>query len=131
MERWNLDQILAVWYFHQCEIISIVDSCKTRAKKILLDFRQNIDGENCQKWLICDGSVDYKWAENLESLMTSGVLTVHSGEELTISSQTKLIFETSHLRDVRFLKTSQCFFLYLFLKSLHNKIILGITGIVI
>ena len=63
-------------------------------------FRQNVDGENSQKWLICDGSVDYKWAENLESFMTSGVLTIHSGEELTISPHTKLIFETTHLRDV-------------------------------
>ena len=64
------------------------------------NFRQNVDGENSQKWLICDGSVDYKWAENLESFMTSGVLTIHSGEELTISPHTKLIFETTHLRDV-------------------------------
>ena len=63
-------------------------------------FRQKVDGENSQKWLICDGSVDYKWAENLESFMTSGVLTIHSGEELTISPQTKLIFETTHLQDV-------------------------------
>ena len=63
-------------------------------------FRQNVDGEKSQKWLICDGSVDYKWAENLESFMTSGVLTIHSGEELTISPHTKLIFETTHLRDV-------------------------------
>ena len=74
-------------------------------------FRQNVDGENSQKWLICDGSVDYKWAENLESFMTSGVLTIHSGEELMISPHTKLIFETTHLRDVSSLHTIALLFI--------------------
>lgn len=65
---------------------------------VLLSLRESKAKK--QKWLICDGSVDYKWAENLESYMTSGVLTVYSGEELLVSPDTRIIFETNHLQDV-------------------------------
>ena len=54
-----------------------------------------------RQWIILDGLLDYKWAENMESFMTSGILVLHSGEELTISSQySQIIFETPHLHDV-------------------------------
>ena len=57
--------------------------------------------EEKRQWIILDGLLDYKWAENMESFMTSGILVLHSGEELTISSQTsQIIFETPHLHDV-------------------------------
>jgi dynein heavy chain len=53
-----------------------------------------------QKWMICDGAVDYKWAENLESFMTSGVLSVYSGEQLAVSPKIKVILETDQLHNV-------------------------------
>ena len=31
-------------------------------------------------WLIADAHIDYKWAETMESLMTTGMLTLHSGQ---------------------------------------------------
>lgn len=74
---------------------------------ILTKHLREEDSEK-QQWLICDGSVDYKWAENIESFMTSGVLTVYSGEELTVSPNTKIIFETNHLKDVSPAFISKC-----------------------
>ena len=32
-------------------------------------------------WLIADAHIDYKWAETMESLMTTGMLTLHSGQQ--------------------------------------------------
>ena len=44
--------------------------------------------------------MDYLWAETMESLMTTGMLTLHSGEELKLSQQTKIVFETNNISDV-------------------------------
>lgn len=52
-------------------------------------------------WLILDGPLDFKWAENMESMMTTGVLSLYSGEELKISPTSKILFETTDLTNVR------------------------------
>ena len=62
-------------------------------------FRENARSDT-PFWLITDGSVDYKWAEKMESLLTTGVLSLHTGEELKVSPFTKMIFETNSLSEV-------------------------------
>ena len=77
------------------------DGILTKHLRQCVNHAKSSTEEEKRQWIILDGLLDYKWAENMESFMTSGILVLHSGEELTISSQTsQIIFETPHLHDV-------------------------------
>lgn len=54
---------------------------------------------NVQNWIICDGDVDPKWIEALNSVLDDNhLLTLPTGERIAFGSNVNFIFETHDLR---------------------------------
>ena len=51
-------------------------------------------------WLLLDGPMDQKWTETVEMVIASGHMNLHSGEEMDVSGNMQLLFETSSIAKV-------------------------------
>ena len=50
-------------------------------------------------WIICDGDIDPKWIESLNSVLDDNrLLTLPTGERINFGSNVNFIFETDHLK---------------------------------
>jgi dynein heavy chain 1 len=67
---------------------------------VLRRIIDNNRGESLHEhWIILDGDVDPEWAENLNSVLDDNrLLTLPSGERLQLSSNVRVVFETSSLQ---------------------------------
>lgn len=55
--------------------------------------------ENVQNWIICDGDVDPKWIEALNSVLDDNhLLTLPTGERISFGDNVNFIFETHDLK---------------------------------
>ncbi len=56
------------------------------------------EGEESKTWIVCDGEIDPEWVESLNSVLDDNrLLTLPTGERLSIGSKIKFIFETRDL----------------------------------
>lgn len=50
-------------------------------------------------WIICDGDIDPKWIESLNSVLDDNhLLTLPTGERINFGNNVNFIFETDHLK---------------------------------
>lgn len=60
-------------------------------------------------WIIFDGDVDPEWAENLNSVLDDNkLLTLPSGERLTIPPNVRIMFEVETLKHATLATVSRC-----------------------
>jgi len=77
---------------------------------ILRRILDNVRGES-QKihWIIFDGDVDPEWAENLNSVLDDNkLLTLPSGERLSIPPNVRILFEVESLKYATLATVSRC-----------------------
>jgi dynein heavy chain 1 len=77
---------------------------------ILRKIIDNARGEsNKRHWIIFDGDVDPIWAENLNSVLDDNkLLTLPSGERLSIPSNVRIMFEVETLKYATLATVSRC-----------------------
>jgi dynein heavy chain 1 len=77
---------------------------------ILRKIIDNARGENHKRhWIIFDGDVDPEWAENLNAVLDDNkLLTLPSGERLTIPPNVRIMFEVEMLKHATLATVSRC-----------------------
>lgn len=77
---------------------------------ILRKVIDNARGEMSKRhWIIFDGDVDPLWAENLNSVLDDNrLLTLPSGERLTIPYNVRIMFEVESLKHATLATVSRC-----------------------
>ena len=77
---------------------------------ILRNIINNVRGEsNRRHWIIFDCDVDPEWAENLNSVLDDNkLLTLPSGERLSIPPNVRIMFETETLKYATLATVSRC-----------------------
>ena len=77
---------------------------------ILRKIIDNARGEiNKTHWIIFDGDVDPEWAENLNSVLDDNkLLTLPSGERLSIPPNVRIMFEVENLKNATLATVSRC-----------------------
>jgi len=77
---------------------------------ILRRIIDNVRGESSRRhWIIFDGDVDPEWAENLNSVLDDNkLLTLPSGERLSIPPNVRIMFEVETLRHATLATVSRC-----------------------
>ena len=77
---------------------------------ILRRIIDNARGELSKRhWIIFDGDVDPEWAENLNSVLDDNkLLTLPSGERLTIPPNVRIMFEVETLKHATLATVSRC-----------------------
>ena len=77
---------------------------------ILRKIIDNARGEmNKRHWIIFDGDVDPEWAENLNSVLDDNrLLTLPSGERLSIPTNVRIMFEVETLKHATLATVSRC-----------------------
>ena len=77
---------------------------------ILRRIIDNARGEmNKIHWIIFDGDVDPEWAENLNSVLDDNkLLTLPSGERLSIPPNVRIMFEVETLKHATLATVSRC-----------------------
>lgn len=77
---------------------------------ILRKIIDNARGEMSKRhWIIFDGDVDPEWAENLNSVLDDNkLLTLPSGERLTIPPNVRIMFEVETLKHATLATVSRC-----------------------
>lgn len=77
---------------------------------ILRKIIDNARGEmNKRHWIIFDGDVDPEWAENLNSVLDDNkLLTLPSGERLSIPPNVRIMFEVETLKHATLATVSRC-----------------------
>lgn len=77
---------------------------------ILRKVIENARGEMSKRhWIIFDGDVDPEWAENLNSVLDDNkLLTLPSGERLTIPPNVRITFEVETLKFATLATVSRC-----------------------
>lgn len=83
------------------------DGVFTQALRKIID---NHRGESSKRhWLIFDGDVDPEWAENLNSVLDDNrLLTLPSGERLSIPENVRIMFEVETLKYATLATVSRC-----------------------
>lgn len=77
---------------------------------MLRSILNNVRGESKRRhWIVFDGDVDPEWAENLNSVLDDNrLLTLPSGERLSIPDNVRLMFEVHSLRHATLATVSRC-----------------------
>ena len=77
---------------------------------ILRKIIDNARGEMTKRhWIIFDGDVDPEWAENLNSVLDDNkLLTLPSGERLSIPPNVRIMFEVETLKHATLATVSRC-----------------------
>ena len=77
---------------------------------ILRKIIDNARGEiNKRHWIIFDGDVDPEWVENLNSVLDDNkLLTLPSGERLSIPPNVRIMFEVENLKHATLATVSRC-----------------------
>ena len=77
---------------------------------ILRRIIDNIRGEASRRhWIVFDGDVDPEWAENLNSVLDDNkLLTLPSGERLSIPPNVRIMFEVETLKHATLATVSRC-----------------------
>ena len=77
---------------------------------ILRQILNNVRGESQMRhWIVFDGDVDPEWAENLNSVLDDNkLLTLPSGERLSIPDNVRIMFEVEHLKYATLATVSRC-----------------------
>ncbi len=77
---------------------------------ILRRIIDNVRGESSRRhWIIFDGDVDPEWAENLNSVLDDNkLLTLPSGERLSIPPNVRIMFEVETLKHATLATVSRC-----------------------
>lgn len=77
---------------------------------ILRRIIDNMRGESSRRhWIIFDGDVDPEWAENLNSVLDDNkLLTLPSGERLSIPPNVRIMFEVETLKHATLATVSRC-----------------------
>jgi dynein heavy chain 1 len=77
---------------------------------ILRRILDNVRGESTRThWIIFDGDVDPEWAENLNSVLDDNkLLTLPSGERLSIPPNVRIMFEVESLKYATLATVSRC-----------------------
>ena len=77
---------------------------------VLRTILNNVRGESKKRhWIVFDGDVDPEWAENLNSVLDDNrLLTLPSGERLSIPDNVRLMFEVHSLRHATLATVSRC-----------------------
>ena len=78
--------------------------------QILRKILANVRGESQKRhWIIFDGDVDPEWAENLNSVLDDNkLLTLPSGERLSIPPNVRIMFEVESLKYATLATVSRC-----------------------
>jgi dynein heavy chain 1 len=93
----KLDSTTAEW----------TDGVFTMTLRNIIDNRRGEDKKN--HWIIFDGDVDPEWAENLNSVLDDNkLLTLPSGERLSIPPNVKIMFEVESLKHATLATVSRC-----------------------
>ncbi|KAG1662035.1 Dynein heavy chain, cytoplasmic [Nymphon striatum] len=77
---------------------------------VLRKIIDNVRGEiNKRQWIIFDGDVDPEWVENLNSVLDDNkLLTLPSGERLSIPPNVRVMFEVQDLKYATLATVSRC-----------------------
>jgi dynein heavy chain 1, cytosolic len=77
---------------------------------ILRNILNNVKGESSRRhWIVFDGDVDPEWAENLNSVLDDNkLLTLPTGERLSIPDNVRLMFEVQNLAHATLATVSRC-----------------------
>jgi dynein heavy chain 1 len=77
---------------------------------ILRKIIDNVRGESSKRhWIVFDGDVDPEWAENLNSVLDDNkLLTLPSGERLSIPPNVRIMFEVENLKNATLATVSRC-----------------------
>lgn len=93
----RLDSTTAEW----------TDGVFTQALRKVIDNHRGESGK--RHWLIFDGDVDPEWAENLNSVLDDNrLLTLPSGERLSIPENVRIMFEVETLKYATLATVSRC-----------------------
>lgn len=73
-------------------------------------INQNLRGEKSQRlWVVFDGDIDPKWAENLNSVLDDNkILTLPNGERLELPDNVRIIFEVDNLTHATLATITRC-----------------------
>ena len=90
---------------------------------ILRRIIDNARGEMQRRhWIIFDGDVDPEWAENLNSVLDDNkLLTMPSGERLTIPPNVRIMFEVETLKHATLATVSRCGMVWFSEEVLTNR----------
>ncbi len=85
----------------------------------------NVRGEAQKRhWIIFDGDVDPEWAENLNSVLDDNkLLTLPSGERLSIPPNVRLMFEVETLKYATLATVSRCGMVWFSNETISNQMI--------
>ena len=77
---------------------------------VLRAILNNVKGESSRRhWIVFDGDVDPEWAENLNSVLDDNkLLTLPTGERLSIPDNVRLMFEVQNLKHATLATVSRC-----------------------
>ena len=89
---------------------------------ILRRIIDNARGEmNKRHWIIFDGDVDPEWAENLNSVLDDNkLLTLPSGERLSIPKNVRIMFEVETLKHATLATVSRCGMVWFSTETVNN-----------
>lgn len=83
------------------------DGLFTKTLRELSNSEEPADHFN--NWIVFDGDIDPDWAENLNSVLDDNrILTLPTGEQISLPSNTKIVFETDSLQHTNPSTISRC-----------------------
>lgn len=90
---------------------------------ILRKIIDNARGEMQKRhWIIFDGDVDPEWAENLNSVLDDNkLLTLPSGERLSIPPNIRIMFEVETLKHATLATVSRCGMVWFSNETVNNQ----------